>query len=77
MITDNGTNFTSKEFKKILWKHGHQIEVGIRSASKDKQTSRKSKRANMQWHKEEAIGAPRKSQTRLGRWVTLRALESF
>jgi hypothetical protein len=30
----------------------------------------------MQWNKKEAISTPGESQTRLGRWATLRALES-
>jgi hypothetical protein len=51
----------------LLREYGNQTEIRIGSASKDKWTSRESQWLNMQPNKKEAISAPGKSQTRLGR----------
>jgi hypothetical protein len=59
-----------------LRKYGNQIIICICRTSQNKWASQESKRLNMQWNKKEAISAPRESQARLGRRVTLRALES-
>jgi hypothetical protein len=65
IITDNGTNFTSKEFKSYC-EGLNQIEICICRASKVKWPSRESQWLNMQWDKEKAASATRKSQARLG-----------
>jgi hypothetical protein len=62
--------------QKLLREYRNQTEIRVCSASKDKRTSRESQWLNMQRDKKEAISAPGESQTRLGRRVTLRTLES-
>jgi hypothetical protein len=61
IITDNGTNFTSKEFKNYCESMGIKLKFASVAHPKTKRTSQKSQWANMQWHKEEPIGAPRES----------------
>jgi penicillin V acylase-like amidase (Ntn superfamily) len=67
IITDNGTNFTSKEFKSYC--DGMRIKLKFASVAypKTKWTSLESQWLNMQWDKEKAISTPREGQRRLGR----------
>jgi hypothetical protein len=75
IITDNDTNFTSKEFKDYC--EGLGIQLNSHLLRTHKQTG-KSKRPtpDMQWPQEKVDGTTRESQTRLGRRVTLCALKS-
>jgi hypothetical protein len=65
IITDNGTNFTSREFKSYCESMG--IKLKFASVAHPKRASRESKRLNMQWNKKEVISIPGESQARLGR----------
>jgi hypothetical protein len=66
IITDNGTNFTSKEFKSYC--EGLGVKLKFASvASKDKRASQKSQWPDMQWDKKEALSTSRESQEHLGR----------
>jgi penicillin V acylase-like amidase (Ntn superfamily) len=67
IITDNGTNFTSKEFKSYCESMGIKLKFAYVAHPKTKWASRESKRLNMQWNKKEVISAPGESQARLGR----------
>jgi hypothetical protein len=62
--------------QKLLQKYVNQTKICIHRTSQNKRASRESKRLNMQRNKKEVISTPRESQSRLGRLVTLRALES-
>jgi hypothetical protein len=61
IITDNGTNFTSKEFKSYCESMGIKLKFASIAHPKNKWSSRESKRLNMQWNKKEAISTPGES----------------
>jgi penicillin V acylase-like amidase (Ntn superfamily) len=67
IITDNGTNFTSKEFKSYCKSMRIKLKFASVAHPKTKWASRESKQLNMQWNKKEVISAPEESQARLGR----------
>jgi hypothetical protein len=60
IVTDNGTNFTSKEFKSYCESMGIKLKFASVAHPKNEWTSRESQRPNMQWNKKEAISAPGK-----------------
>jgi transposase-like protein len=75
IITDNGTNFTSKEFKNYC--EGMGIKLKFASVAHPK-TNRQVEKANgliCNEIKKEAASTSGESQTRLGRRATLRTLE--
>jgi IS30 family transposase len=67
IITDNGTNFTSNEFKSYC--ESMRIKLKIASAAHPKTNGQVEKANGLICNgiKKEAIGAPGKSQARLGR----------
>jgi hypothetical protein len=76
IITDNGTNFTSKEFKSYCESMGIKLKFASVAHPKTNGQVEKSQWLNMQRDKKEAVSTPRESQTRLGGRAALRALES-
>jgi transposase InsO family protein len=75
IITDNGTNFTSKEFKSYC--EGLGIKLKFASVAHPK-TNRQVEKANgliCSGIKKEALSTSRESQERLGKRIALRSLE--
>jgi transposase InsO family protein len=67
IITDNGMNFSSKEFKNYCETMGIKLKFASVAHPKTNGQVKKSKRLNMQRHQEYATGTPRESQTCLDR----------
>jgi hypothetical protein len=76
IITDNGTNFTSKEFKNYCEGLGIKLKFAFVAHAKTNGQVEKSQWLNMQWDKKEAFSTSRESQELLGRRTALRSLES-
>jgi hypothetical protein len=76
IITDNGTNFTSKEFKSYCESMGIKLKSSSVAHPKTNGQVEKANGLICNGIKKEAISAPGKSQTRLGRRATLHTLES-
>jgi hypothetical protein len=58
IITDNGTNFTSKEFKDYWEGLGIKLKFASVAHPKANGQVKKSQWPNMQWDKETAVGTP-------------------
>jgi transposase InsO family protein len=67
IITDNGTNFTSKEFKSYRESMGIKLEFASVAHPKTNGQVEKANGLICNGIKKEAISAPGESQTRLGR----------
>jgi transposase InsO family protein len=67
IITDNGTNFTSKEFKSYCEGLGIKLKFASVAHPKTNGQVKKAKWLNLQRDKKEAFSTSRESQERLGR----------
>jgi hypothetical protein len=67
IITDNRTNFTSKEFKSYCESMGIKLKFASVEHPKTNGQVKKANGLICNGNKKEAISAPRESQTRLGR----------
>jgi hypothetical protein len=67
IITDNGTNFTPKEFKNYCENMGIKLKLASVAHPKTNGQVEKANGLICNGIKKEAISAPRKNQTRLGR----------
>jgi ribonuclease HI len=67
IITDNRTNFTSKEFKSYCEGLGIKLKFTSVAHPKTNRQVKKSQWPNMQWDKKEALSTSRESQECLGR----------
>jgi hypothetical protein len=74
IITDNDTNFTSKEFKDYCKGLASNYTLHLWRTRKQR-ASRKGQWPDMQWHQEKVDGPTQKSQTCLGTRITLCALK--
>jgi transposase InsO family protein len=76
IITDNGTNFTSKEFKGYCESMGIKLKFASVAHPKTNGQFEKANGLICNRIKKEDVSAPGKIQTCLGRRATLRTLES-